>query len=175
MSREHHCGKKHWLHKSFLQVLKCLRVTGWLAKRKLILSDHMTRNPRPEPDLKLQTAGSHPPLGTLFLITRRLSPSCMASSTPSGFSCLTVEARHVCGGSKNNLSRWVQQTCPPLGPIAWLLSTSTSQGPCESCYCFWAEAHQQFPWARGRCGQAAVSSGHTLSPGFCHQDLKAIW
>lgn len=129
ISREYHCGKKHWLDKSFLQVLKCLKVTGWLAKRKLILSDHMTRNPRPEPILCCRNAaGSHHPLGTLFLITRRLSPSCLAPKASPGFSCLTVEARRVCGGSKNNLSTWVQQTHFPLGPTAWLLSTSTSTG-----------------------------------------------
>lgn len=159
MSRECLCGKKRWLDKSFLQILKCLKVTGWLTKKELILSDHMIRNPRPEPDFVLQTAGSHPPLGALFLITRRLSPSCFTSNTSPGFSCLTVEARHVCGGSNYNWSMWVQEKHFPLGPTAWLLSTSPSPGSLWELLWFLPEAHQQLPWVRSRCGEAAISSG----------------
>lgn len=171
MSKECHCRKKHWLDKSFLQVLKCLKVTGWLTKRELILSDHVTRNPRPEPDFVLQTAGSHPPLGALFLITRRLSPSCLASNPSPGFSCLTVEARHVCGGSNNNLSMWVQKNYFHLGPTAWLLSTSTWPGSLWELLWFLGRGTPAAPLGEEQVGRGSHQLwAHTISklfsPGF---------
>lgn len=137
ISREYHCGKKHWLDKSFLQILKCLKVTGWLAKRKLILSDHMSRNQ----DLSLiwccrllvhttlwefcswSWAGSHLPVWLLTL--------------PQASAALLWKWDIAVEGSRNNLSMWVQQTHFPLGPpspgslweLLWFLGRGTPAVP----------------------------------------------
>lgn len=160
MFREDHCWTKHWLGESFLQVLqlRCLKVTGWQAKRKLhFMSDQITRNPRLESSLVLQSAGSHHLLVTLFLIVVEALTFWYGLQYFFTFQladCESKEACYFCGVKKTNLSRWVQQTRCPLGPTAWLLSTSMSR------WSLW-----KLLWFLGQ-DTPHLSPEHTLSPSF---------
>lgn len=132
----------------------------------------MTRNPRPEPDFMLQTAGSHHPLKTYFLIVRRVSPSCLASRLLQASAALLWEQGMPVEVARTIRAREYNKPTFPWDPQPGSWAHPHHQGPCESC-CGQRHTSSSLGWGAGVERQPSALGTHCLQA-FLTRILKAF-